>query len=281
MWKLFILLFVGILQAELVDIGSGRTLYLQCEGSGAPPVVLISGRSDRADVWKKVMQEVSKHTLVCAYDRPGTISFIDGRVKNSRSTEVTQPRSVRQAVDDLHAVLKNVKGPYVLVAHSYGGLIARLYAQTYSKEVIGLVLVDTLSELLYKTLNEKDRADWARLNNYYSEDLDKVIVQERINLIKSLEEMGPDVKVPAIVLTSDEPYDFKELIKEGILPKGTPIEFGDVVFKAHLKSQDELAKRFNAKHITNTHAGHYIQVEQPQLVIDAILEVVKQTKTSP
>ncbi len=278
MLKLLFLLFAGFLQAELVDIGNGRNIYLQCEGKGTPPVVLISGRSDRADIWKKVIEGVSKRTLVCAYDRPGTVTIEGGRIKNSRSTETPQPRTVRQAVDDLHAVLKGVKGPYVLVAHSYGGLIARLYAQTYPKEVIGLVLVDTLTELLYKTLNEKDRAEWAKLNNYYSEDLDKVIVQERIDLIKSLEEMGQDVTVPAIVLTSDEPYDFNELIKQGILPKGTPVEFGDVVFKAHLKSQEELAKRFKAKHITNTYSGHYIQVEQPQLVIDAILELVNSAK---
>lgn len=281
MFKLFLLLFVGILQADFVDIGNNRKIYLQCDGEGTPPVILISGRSDRADIWKKVIDGVKIHTQVCAYDRPGTVTIEQGRIKTSRSTEVSQPRSVKQAVDDLHAALKGVKGPYVLVAHSYGGLIARLYAQVYPKEVAGLVLVDTLTELLYQTLNVKDRAQWAKLNSFYSEDLDKVTVQERIDLVKSLEEMGQDKKMPAVVLTSDEPYDFQALIKEGILPKGTPVEFGDVVFQAHLKGQNELAKRLDAKHITNTHAGHYIQVEQPQLVIDAILEVINKVKAKP
>ncbi len=81
--------------------------------------------------------------------------------------------------------------------------------------------------------------------------------------------------MPVIVLTSDQPYDFRSLVAKGILPPDTPIDFSPIVFQAHLKAQERLAQNLQAKHITQTHAGHYIQTEQPQLVIDAIREVIE------
>ena len=63
------------------------------------------------------------------------------------------------------------------------------------------------------------------------------------------------------------------------MPEGTPIDFAPIVFQAHLSSQEHLTRLLNAKQITDTHAGHYIQTEQPQLVIDAIKEVVDKVRT--
>ena len=88
--------------------------------------------------------EVAQFTRVCACDRPGT----PVGEKPSRSDPVPQPTTAGTAVADLHALLTAAgeAGPYVLVAHSYGGLIGRLYASTYPDNVSGLVLVDALSE---------------------------------------------------------------------------------------------------------------------------------------
>ena len=68
----------------------------------------------------------------------------------SRSDAIAQPRTAPEVVADLHALLQaaEVPGPYVLAAHSLGGLFARLYASTYPDEVVGLVLVDAYSERL-------------------------------------------------------------------------------------------------------------------------------------
>src|SRR5881398_734408 len=136
-----------------VEIGKGRKMYLECRGSGSPTVILESGYRDSADSWSTplepgkntVFPQVAKFTRVCAYDRPGTVRDANHL---SRSTPVAMPRTARDLVSDLHALLDaaHVPGPYVLAAHSFGGILARLYASTYPDEVVGMVLVDALSE---------------------------------------------------------------------------------------------------------------------------------------
>lgn len=279
--------------AGLVDIGGGRKMYLECQGDGSPTVVLVSGRTDRADIWQtpsksglSVFSEVGKFTRVCAYDRPGTVTVTaQNMVEPSRSSSVLQPTTPKKGVEDLHALLiaAKVPAPYVLVGHSYGGLIVRLYATTYPKEVVGLVLVDTLTEMLYDELSPSQRKMWVRLNSHYSSELDRYTIQERTDFAPSFEQLragGPVHVTPAIVLTSDEPYDFRALIAKGVLPADAPVDFGSVVFQAHLLGQERLARLLHAKHITHTHAGHYIQLEQPQLVIDAIREVVDKVRST-
>src|SRR6266478_3588399 len=133
----------------LVDIGAGRKMYLKCRGSGSPTIVLESGYRNDADIWSAqfepgkstIFPEVAKFTRVCAYDRPGT--FLDAD-HLGRSTPVSMPRTARDLVSDLHALLQaaHVPGPYVFAAHSFGGIFARLYASTYPSEVVGMVLVD-------------------------------------------------------------------------------------------------------------------------------------------
>lgn len=277
-------LLVNSLSATLVDIGDSRKMFLECEGTGEPFIVFISGRSDRGQIWKRgVFPEVTKWTHACIYDRPGTISFSGGTIVPSNSTPVNQPTTAKNGVDDLHALLTsaNVKGPYILVAHSYGGLIARLYASTYPKEVVGLVLIDTLTEYLYDNLPPEYQMAWVLFNSNYSKEVDKLTTQERTDFLKIFEELrnAPSIpQMPVIVLTSDEPYNIKSLIAKGILSENTPPEIGDIAYKAHLEGQKQLTKVLHAKQITDTHAGHYIQIEHPQVVIDAIRSVIDQVR---
>ena len=97
-----------------------------------------------------VLPGVAEFTRVCAYDRPGTYASIGEDDFVSRSDPIAQPRTAPEVVADLHALLQaaEIPGPYVLAAHSLGGLFARLYASTYPDEVVGLVLVDAYSERL-------------------------------------------------------------------------------------------------------------------------------------
>ena len=126
--------------AGLIDIGAGRKMYLECSGSGSPTVILESGYRNDADIWSAELEP----GMSPVFRRlPSSRGFAPttGRERFSiadhlgRSTPVPMPRTARDLVSDLHALLQtaHVPGPYVFAAHSFGGIFARLYASTYPK----------------------------------------------------------------------------------------------------------------------------------------------------
>jgi pimeloyl-ACP methyl ester carboxylesterase len=248
---------------------------MTCRGKGSPTVVLVSGLGNAADSWsvttdpkneRAVFDEVAGFTRVCAYDRPGTIRQDD---KPSPSTPVEQPTSAKPATADLDALLgaSGEPAPYVLVGHSFGGPIIRLYAGFHPAEVGGLVLVDALSEDLPDGLSPKQEALLEELNTpppgSHREDLDESAT------FKQLRESPP---APTVVLTADRP---QALAKEQ-LPPGVDQQFTDDLWASQLAAQDKLAKKFpGAEHITDTNSTHYIQVYNPRLVSDSIRGVVE------
>ena len=266
----------------LVKIGGGRKIYMTCQGTGSPTVVLVSGRPDAGDIWsvtadskngRPVFDEVAKFTRVCAYDRPGTMRQDD---KLSPSTPVEQPTSAKPAAADLDALLRasGEPAPYVLAGHSFGGPVVRFYAGAHPAEVGGLVLVDALSEDLWNGLSPKQETLLEELNTpppgTHAESLDESAT------FKQLRESPPAPPVPVIVLTADRPQLTKEALATGQFPAGVDQEFADALWAAQLAAQDKLAEKFpSAEHITDTNSSHYIQLENPQLVIASVREVVE------
>lgn len=125
------------LPGQMVDIG-GYRLHLYCIGHGSPTVILEYGVGDLFADWAFVQPEIAKFTRVCSYDRAYE-GFSDvGPV----------PPTMHQEVYEAHLMLRKAKiaPPYLLVGHSSGGMVARLYTMTYPREVAGLVLVDALHE---------------------------------------------------------------------------------------------------------------------------------------
>jgi len=118
-----------------VDIG-GRSLNINCAGSGSPAVILESGGGGYGGYgWRKVQAEVAKFTTVCWYDRAG----------EGWSDPAPTARSSATIVHDLHELLQRapVAGPYVLVGHSIGGEYVRIFTSKFPSEVAGVVLVDS------------------------------------------------------------------------------------------------------------------------------------------
>src|SRR5262249_11752178 len=100
---------------------NGHKMHLVCMGKGTPTVVFEAGLADSADVWSEVQRKIANRTRACAYDRAGS-----GKSEAAGSAQ----RDPRNASDDLHQLLhrSDAAPPYVLVGHSYGGLLVRLYA---------------------------------------------------------------------------------------------------------------------------------------------------------
>lgn len=129
---------------ELVDVG-GYRVHLYCSGSGSPTVVVVGGGFSFD--WGLVQPPVARTTRICTYDPSGT-AWSDPTPSGTTATEreggpQTLP-TCRARVSELHELLRraSVKGPYVIVGFSIGGLYGRLYAAEYSEEVAGMVLVD-------------------------------------------------------------------------------------------------------------------------------------------
>ena len=268
----------------MVDIGGGRSIFMECRGSGTPTVVLVAGLGERADNWSQtadpdqaglgVFPEVATFSRVCAYDRPGTATATASGWEMTDSTPVPQPITAADAAADLDTLLKasGEAGPYVLVGHSFGGDIVRLYAGSYPATVAGVVLDDALSENLVDNLTPAQLVDFEQLN---SPDIQgKPAGSESFEfatLVQQMQAAPPIPDVPMVILTADTFTITPEAIASGAFPPFVDQAFVDALWSAQLAAQDKLAASYpNAQHITETNATHYIHVEQPQIVVDAI-----------
>ncbi len=128
---------------RLVDVG-GYRLHIDCTGEGSPTVVLESGLGATWLAWYEVQPLVAQFTRVCSYDRAGM----------GWSDPSPNPRTAKVMAEELHRLLQNagVAGPYVLVGHSLGGMIARLFASLYRDETSALVLLDSAVPHQYERL---------------------------------------------------------------------------------------------------------------------------------
>jgi pimeloyl-ACP methyl ester carboxylesterase len=223
--------------AAPVDVGGGRTLYLECHGTGSPTVVLLSGFGNAADIWQvasshppPVATGVAGFTRVCSYDRPG--SYVTTVERNGRRVEATADDQYRGArgnavasttpgggapiVAELHHLLEvaGVRAPYVLVGHSLGGVFTLLYARTYPEQMAGMVLVDSPTPNVRALLSPQ----WAVLAFAPQSDpgpsLVPGYVNERYQVARIFEEIdaaGPLPRVPLTYLQATIPLDLDQV----------------------------------------------------------------------
>lgn len=126
---------------RLIDIsGSSLHVYTMPEyraGKGLPPVVFEAGIAATSLSWQLVQPEIAKFTQTASYDRAGL----------GWSGASLQPRTVWNVADELRTLMDraNIPKPRILVAHSYGALIAIAYALRHPSEIAGMVLVDPVA----------------------------------------------------------------------------------------------------------------------------------------
>jgi pimeloyl-ACP methyl ester carboxylesterase len=123
----------------MVDIGACR-LHLKRQGFGKPVVVLEAGIAATSISWSPVQTRLAHFTTVCSYDRAG-LGWSERRRDRSR------PCTLEQMIGELEALLRKsgLAPPFVLVGHSFGGLLVKAFAHAYPEQVSGLILADPVS----------------------------------------------------------------------------------------------------------------------------------------
>jgi pimeloyl-ACP methyl ester carboxylesterase len=119
---------------KLIDIG-GYRIHLWCTGKGGPTVVIVPGASEHSFNWAFVQPQIARNERVCTCDRGGEAWSDLGPQPRTKTQEAFNLRRALIAAGEL--------GPYVLVGHSMGGDVVRLFAASYPEDVAGMVLVDS------------------------------------------------------------------------------------------------------------------------------------------
>ena len=275
-----------------VDVG-GYKLHINCTGQGAPVVVLDSGLGDSNVSWMKVQPQIAKFTRVCSYDRAGL-----GYSDNS-----PRPRTSKVMAEELQTLLQNagISPPYVLVGHSMGGYNVRLFASLYRSEVAGMVLVDSShpeqEKRFPQALNDMDKT-WVREQEFMTlampfgiprllgfcgsdakvraADCNFHSYREGLTELKTFPESAAQTAttgslgdLPLAVLSHDPNAPVSDIPADLVKPMNDAWE----------QMQDELAHLSSRGTRTIAkNSSHYIQLDRPEVVVEAIRNVVDQAR---
>jgi len=267
---------------QLVDVG-GHRLHINCTGTGSPTVVIVAGAGDWSTTWGGVVQpEVAKTTQVCTYDRAGL----------GWSEAAPLPSDAAQFAKELHTLLQNanVPGPYVMVGHSLGGFVVRIFAHDYASEVSGVVLIDSMNP---KQVTQS-------LSNSLARQFSVQALLARFGVGRLL------VKLPAIAPSmppNEEAYYPLYIRPQSLQASANEYQtlpasasqaaavktFGDlplIVLTAKLNDnpgwpewQTELLQlSSNSQHLFAENSGHNVQADEPDAAVAAIIQMVQQVR---
>lgn len=283
------------MDGKLVDVG-GREMHIKCAGEGSPVVVLDSGLGDTHLSWHKVQPEIARFTRVCSYDRAG-LGYSDASPR---------PRTSRVIGEELHQLLQAAGVPpsYVVVGHSMGGYDVRVYTSMYPREVVGMVLVDAShpdQENRFPAELKDMEGSWHREAQFIAyatpfgvprfmglceagaieraSDCNGRTARARLDEIRAFAESaaqtastGPFGDLPLAVLSHDPDKPSNDL----------PPDLARSVNGLWERMQEDLAHLSSrGKQTVAKNSGHYIQLDRPDVVIEAIRNIVDQAQQAP
>ena len=275
----------------------GYTMHLFCTGQGAPAIILDAGLGDDSLIWAKVQPQLSRQTTVCAYDRAG---YGWSRLRPG-------PRDANSVADQLHGLLRvaHVPPPYILMGHSIAGLFVRAYANRYSGELAGLVLVDGATPLQDDRIpqalvaiqdEQRRRMPWYRL---WMELGWNRIKRECTQIMPGFERYAAWIRadscVPSTITAVEGELDSERLSGEetvhtgpfaalpvlifsrdpSVLPSNWPTDVAKANATVWNTMQEE-AKSLSphSRRIIARHSDHYIQVDRPDLLNNEVTQFV-------
>lgn len=241
----------------------GHKVYFDCEGKGSPTVVFVSGWGGDSSNWVSVFDRTSHLTRSCAYDRYGT------GLTSAYGTLPQKPRDAHDQVRELEHLLENadIAKPYVLVGHSWGGALARLYAGTHD-DVKGVVFVDSAApgqdSALVAALPPKRAAEPQLFSEVRHMLRAKPLENpEYLDWGKSLDEVGEVTSLgdrPEIVITAGSTFGGDE----------------GVLLPVWARLQNKLAGLSSQSvHVLAPASSHFVQADAPDVVQAAVRAVVK------
>lgn len=298
---------------QIVDV-DGLRMHIHCQGEGSPTVIAESGNGDFSLTWGLVQPEIAQLTRICVYDRAGY------GWSESNST----PRTAHQMATELHSLIDNaeIEGPYILVGHSLGGLIVRMYASLYPEDVFGLVLVDATPEDYLERMpvevtsifeqQDQTRAVMQLMAQFgifrlmgesageqflpehvkhLPEDQQKVYISltshpdffataraEMDLLAESCEQVGQmrDLgDLPLVVLSAKDAQSAEAMQAAGA-PDDFPFE--EIQASAQALQRNLASLSTNSTHMPVADSGHFIQLDRPEQVIEAVQKLLDQSR---
>src|SRR2546421_588893 len=245
----------SVLTLQKIDAG-GHALNMLIGGEGTPAVVFEAGFGAGLTSWATIQNSTTAFARTVSYDRAGI----------GQSEPGPKPRAAKQIAVELHTALQKagIPPPYVLVGHSFGGIYARVFADMYPKEVAGMVLIDPSQESFDDWTKTHHEAQRAALD----EEIAKAppAVRDESAELSASYAQARAAKVPAGI-----PVILLTAMKDDTMPA----EVRKVWVEKH---EEWIAKVPGGKHIVVENIRHFIQAEQPQVVLDAIKPRVDQAR---
>ncbi|MDV2884503.1 alpha/beta hydrolase [Alkalihalophilus pseudofirmus] len=212
-------------------------------------IIMDAGYGDDSSTWDSLSPELEIRTSVFMYDRAGL----------GKSESTTYPRTSLQMINELKDLLEkaDIKPPYLLVGHSFGGVNMSLFACSYPHDVYGLVLIDSTPVDYQKRFLPSMPAEFQQA--YKKQFTLEGTYDEFAASLAQLEESNHKLTIPVTILSAGNKTHYTEETQEFW----------------HDLQREMAAISTRSKFMIAANSSHYIHQDEPEFVINTIIELIK------